>query len=238
MSPANRGRVPRRGAGRAAGPGGGGRRRGDASRRPTSARRRAPRRRCWPRCRPSALRAALRGGDHGQGARRRPAVAARRRACSDVLLPELEATVDFSQEAGRRHKDVWEHTKQVVRQSVPKPDVRWAALLHDIGKVPTRGSAARRPGHLPPPRRGGRAHVRADRAGGWASTSPTATRSGSSSCTTCARTRTRRPGPTRPCGGSTTRWASTWTICSTCRAPTSPHAGRAAARRPPATSTP
>src|SRR5581483_5334823 len=55
-----------------------------------------------------------------------------------VLLPELAATVDFSQEAGRRHKDVWEHTKQVVRQSVPRPAVRWAALLHDIGKVPTR----------------------------------------------------------------------------------------------------
>jgi len=55
-----------------------------------------------------------------------------------ILLPELEATVDFSQEAGRRHKDVWEHTKQVVQQSVPKPLVRWAALLHDIGKVPTR----------------------------------------------------------------------------------------------------
>jgi len=33
-----------------------------------------------------------------------------------VVLPELEATVDFSQEAGRRHKDVWEHTKQVVMQ--------------------------------------------------------------------------------------------------------------------------
>jgi len=55
-----------------------------------------------------------------------------------VVLPELEATVDFSQEGGRRHKDVWEHTKQVVQQSVPNPLVRWAALLHDIGKVPTR----------------------------------------------------------------------------------------------------
>jgi poly(A) polymerase len=55
-----------------------------------------------------------------------------------VLLPELDATVDFSQEAGRRHKDVWEHTKQVVRQSPAKPLVRWSALLHDIGKVPTR----------------------------------------------------------------------------------------------------
>src|SRR5690554_5837736 len=55
-----------------------------------------------------------------------------------LVLPELEATVDFSQEAGRRHKDVWEHTKTVVWQSVPKPAVRWAAALHDIGKVPTR----------------------------------------------------------------------------------------------------
>ncbi len=55
-----------------------------------------------------------------------------------LWLPELEATVDFSQEAGRKHKDVWEHTKTVVRQSVPRPAVRWAALLHDIGKVPTR----------------------------------------------------------------------------------------------------
>jgi len=55
-----------------------------------------------------------------------------------IWLPELEATVDFSQEGGRRHKDVWEHTKQVVRQAVPRPVVRWAALLHDIGKVKTR----------------------------------------------------------------------------------------------------
>jgi poly(A) polymerase len=54
------------------------------------------------------------------------------------VLPELDATVDFSQEAGRRHKDVWEHTKQVVVQAPAKPIVRWSALLHDIGKVPTR----------------------------------------------------------------------------------------------------
>jgi len=55
-----------------------------------------------------------------------------------IVLPELEATVDFSQEAGRRHKDVWEHTKQVIRQSPDNAIVRWSALLHDIGKVPTR----------------------------------------------------------------------------------------------------
>ena len=46
------------------------------------------------------------------------------------LLPELDATVAFSQEGGRRHKDVWEHTKAVVWQAVPRPAVRWAAVLH------------------------------------------------------------------------------------------------------------
>ncbi len=55
-----------------------------------------------------------------------------------LLLPEVEATVDLQQEAGRRHKDVWEHTKTVVKQAVRRPAVRWGALLHDIGKVPTR----------------------------------------------------------------------------------------------------
>src|SRR5688572_11894277 len=55
-----------------------------------------------------------------------------------VLVPELEATVDLTQESGRQHKDVWAHTKQVVKQTVRRPLVRWAALLHDIGKVPTR----------------------------------------------------------------------------------------------------
>jgi poly(A) polymerase len=54
------------------------------------------------------------------------------------LLPELEATVTFAQEGERRHKDVWEHTKAVVWQSVPRVEVRWAAVLHDIGKVTTR----------------------------------------------------------------------------------------------------
>ncbi len=56
----------------------------------------------------------------------------------EQILPELDATHDFSQEGGRRHKDVWDHTKSVVRQAVPRPIVRWAAALHDIGKVPTR----------------------------------------------------------------------------------------------------
>ncbi len=55
-----------------------------------------------------------------------------------IVFPELEATVHLVQETGRQHKDVWGHTKQVVKQAVRRPLVRWSALLHDIGKVPTR----------------------------------------------------------------------------------------------------
>lgn len=54
-----------------------------------------------------------------------------------ALLPEVEAMVGFG-DGEWRHKDVWKHTKQVVRQAVPRLEVRWAALLHDIGKIKTR----------------------------------------------------------------------------------------------------
>ncbi|MBM4362982.1 MAG: HD domain-containing protein [Deltaproteobacteria bacterium] len=55
----------------------------------------------------------------------------------DGLLPELKQLVGFG-DGEFRHKDVWKHTKQVVAQAVPRLEVRWAALLHDIGKVRTR----------------------------------------------------------------------------------------------------
>src|SRR5579864_3438904 len=54
-----------------------------------------------------------------------------------ALFPEVEAMVGFG-DGEWRHKDVWKHTKQVVRQSPPKLEVRWAALFHDIGKIKTR----------------------------------------------------------------------------------------------------
>ncbi len=54
------------------------------------------------------------------------------------FLPELVDTANLSQEAGRRHKDVWQHTKQVVAQSEKRLLLRYAALFHDIGKVRTR----------------------------------------------------------------------------------------------------
>ncbi|MBW2460719.1 MAG: HDIG domain-containing protein [Deltaproteobacteria bacterium] len=55
----------------------------------------------------------------------------------DVWLPEVASMVGFG-DAEWRHKDVWKHTKQVVRQAIPKLEVRWGALLHDIGKPRTR----------------------------------------------------------------------------------------------------
>ncbi len=57
--------------------------------------------------------------------------------CLSALLPEVGALVGFG-DSEWRHKDVWKHTKQVVRQSSAKIEVRWAALLHDVGKVTTR----------------------------------------------------------------------------------------------------
>jgi len=58
----------------------------------------------------------------------------------DVWLPEVAAMVGFG-DGEWRHKDVWKHTKQVVWQSVPRLEVRWGALLHDIGKPKTRSIA-------------------------------------------------------------------------------------------------
>jgi poly(A) polymerase len=55
----------------------------------------------------------------------------------DACLPEIKALVGFG-DGEWRHKDVWKHTKQVIAQSVPRLEVRWAALFHDIGKVKTR----------------------------------------------------------------------------------------------------
>src|SRR5580700_10471430 len=57
-----------------------------------------------------------------------------------ALFPEVHAMVGFG-DGEWRHKDVWKHTKQVVRQAVPRLEVRWASLFHDFGKVKTRSIA-------------------------------------------------------------------------------------------------
>ncbi len=50
------------------------------------------------------------------------------------LPPSVLATVGFGG-LDEGHKDLWEHIKKVVSQTVPRPLVRWAALYHDVGKV-------------------------------------------------------------------------------------------------------
>jgi poly(A) polymerase len=55
-----------------------------------------------------------------------------------ALLPEV-AALDMPQPPGRRlHKDNLRHSITVAGQAPARLRVRWAALLHDIGKAPTR----------------------------------------------------------------------------------------------------
>lgn len=55
------------------------------------------------------------------------------------LLPEAQAMVEFRADQGKyHHKALWPHTLAVVGQTPPRLAVRWAALLHDAGKVTTR----------------------------------------------------------------------------------------------------
>jgi poly(A) polymerase len=62
---------------------------------------------------------------------------------ADVVLPELPALRMAADEHGQ-HKDVYAHTLQVLEQAIDLEDdgpdlvLRWAALLHDIGKPKTR----------------------------------------------------------------------------------------------------
>jgi poly(A) polymerase len=61
---------------------------------------------------------------------------------ADVVLPELPALRMAADEHGQ-HKDVYAHTLQVLDQAIDlesSPDLvlRWAAVLHDIGKPGTR----------------------------------------------------------------------------------------------------
>ncbi len=56
---------------------------------------------------------------------------------ADVLavpIPELTPMFGFPQHNPHHDKDVWDHTIAVIESITPEPVLRWAALLHDIGK--------------------------------------------------------------------------------------------------------
>jgi poly(A) polymerase len=55
------------------------------------------------------------------------------------LIPAVQQMVEFRAHQGRfHHKALWPHTVAVVAQAPARVAVRWAALLHDAGKVSTR----------------------------------------------------------------------------------------------------
>lgn len=56
----------------------------------------------------------------------------------DVLFPELAAMVDFPQDTPFHHLDLMEHSLCVLEKVPAEIDLRWAALLHDTGKVETK----------------------------------------------------------------------------------------------------
>ena len=65
-----------------------------------------------------------------------------------VPLPEIGAMVCFDQHNPHHDRDVWAHTAAVTAAIPAQPVLRWAALLHDVGKPPCFSLAEDGVGHF------------------------------------------------------------------------------------------
>jgi len=54
-----------------------------------------------------------------------------------AVIPELKPLIDFDQKSPHHAYDLMTHVAHVVAQVSADVTLRWAALLHDVGKVPT-----------------------------------------------------------------------------------------------------
>lgn len=65
-----------------------------------------------------------------------------------VLIPELQPLLKFDQCSPHHAYDLYTHVSYVVEQVPGDLALRWAALLHDIGKIPTFTRDATGRGHF------------------------------------------------------------------------------------------
>ena len=75
------------------------------------------------------------------------------------VIPELAASVGFDQQTRHHAYDVYSHTARVVEATPNDPALRWAALLHDVGKPAAFAPDEQGQGHFP-----GHAQLSADAA--------------------------------------------------------------------------
>ena len=64
------------------------------------------------------------------------------------VIPELQPMIGFDQHSPHHAYDLFTHTAYVVEHTPPQLSLRWAALLHDTGKVPTFTQDANGRGHF------------------------------------------------------------------------------------------
>ena len=121
----------------------------------------------------------------------------------------------------RRHKDVFGHTLKVVENAPATPLLRWAALLHDIGKPKTKSVQDGKVHFFRHETVGARM---ARRIHGVCALTGTQQRAHFNAWwrSICARISTHRTGPMARCAASCARPRGSQTTCSLSPAPTSP----------------